>query len=293
MNRLFLLAMVLLLLGSGAAAQSPDGNQPRFYASAVSPWHRGPDGVERMNLVGDSISPTAVNAFRLRYPAGVGKDSSKASIHFHFGTEHVLVLKGTYVIGFGNSPDFSQAKVYTEGGFVVIPSGVPHYEWTRGETEIQIEALGPSRTIPWPRSSFQAARMQPPSDVMSAGENGLTNWSNTPSGVAMMRLAGAVPPSPAELVAFRIHFPPGAVKDTIYHYHFGSEHITILKGTLWFAIGEHADPKLAKPYGPGSFIENPSGAKHFEWIEGDNIAHIESIGGLGAINLDKATGQPR
>ena len=91
----------------------------------------------------------------------------------------------------------------------------------------------------------------------------------------------------------RIRRPAGDTTRIIYHYHFGTEHITILKGTLWFAIGERVDRSKAKAYGPGSFIENPAGAKHFEWFEGQVEAQVESIGALGAISLDPATGQPR
>ena len=111
-----------------------------------------------------------------------------------------------------------------------------------------------------------------------------------------MPLVVSLPSSPTELVAMRQRFPgPPLVDSTLitYHYHYGTEHITILSGTLWFAIGDHVDLSKAKPYGPGSFIENPAGSKHFEWFEGTVEAQIESIGNLGAINLDPATGQPR
>ena len=94
----------------------------------------------------------------------------------------------------------------------------------------------------------------------------------------------------------RLHFPARMGGDTTritYHYHFGTEHITILKGTLYFAIGDKVDKSKAKAYGPGSFIENGSGSKHFEWFSGDVDAHIESVGSLGAIPLDPMTGQPK
>jgi hypothetical protein len=104
------------------------------------------------------------------------------------------------------------------------------------------------------------------------------------------------PPSSTELVAARLRIPGRIGGDTTritYHYHFGSEHITILKGKMYFAIGERLDKSKAKLYGPGSFIENPAGSKHFEWFPEDVEAHIESVGALGAINLDPQTGQPK
>ncbi|MBI4503225.1 MAG: hypothetical protein HY700_18970 [Gemmatimonadetes bacterium] len=87
---------VLLAYPLTVRAQSATRDAPaRFLASAFADWKTGPDGVARMNLVGDSTSPTGLSAFRLRYPANVGSDSSTATVHFHMGTEHVLVLKAS------------------------------------------------------------------------------------------------------------------------------------------------------------------------------------------------------
>src|SRR5262245_54306216 len=144
MRHLILCSILAATRPYAVSAQSDPTSPPLFLASAFSDWKTGPDGVARMNLVGDSTSPTGLSAFRLRYPAGVGKDSTKALVHFHMGTEHVLVLKGTLVVGFGDSVDYQAAKEYGPEGFVVIPSGRPHYHWTRGETEIQVQAIGAS-----------------------------------------------------------------------------------------------------------------------------------------------------
>ncbi len=146
-------ASFLFALASAAGAQGREPiGQAHMYASAISGWITGPDGVARMNLVGDSNSVTGLSTFRLRYPAGVAKDSSKAVVQFHLGTEHLLILKGTLVIGLSDSVNYSAVREFTEGGFVVIPSGRRFYMWTRGETEIQIEAVGATRTMFWNQS---------------------------------------------------------------------------------------------------------------------------------------------
>jgi quercetin dioxygenase-like cupin family protein len=296
----------LLASFAGAQGRGSQAGEARMYASAVTDWVTGPDGVARMNLVGDSNSVTGLSTFRLRYPAGVAKDSSNAAIQFHLGTEHVLVLKGTIVVGLSDSLNYDGVREYTQGGFFVIPSGRRYFTWTRGETELQVEAVGSTRTTFWTRGmggragggrGGQARPVAPaPPDAAPVYPNGTPPWILNALGGGRMPLVGSLPSSPTELAASRSRFlGPPLVDSTLitYHYHFGTEHITILAGTLWFAIGDHVDLSKAKPYGPGSFIENPAGSKHFEWFEGTVEAHIESIGNLGAINLDPATGQRR
>src|SRR5437868_6431197 len=112
-----LLCGFLLLHPVIARAQAARPDAPASYlASAFSEWKTGPDGVARMNLVGDSANPTGLSAFRLRYPANY--DSTRAQIHFHMGTEHILVLKGTLMVGFGEQVDYGAAKSYAAEGFV-------------------------------------------------------------------------------------------------------------------------------------------------------------------------------
>ena len=300
MKQILFYALVLANPLTALAQSSPAEAGPRFLASAFSDWKTGPDGVARMNLVGDSASPTGLSAFRLRYHAGVGSDSSKAVVHFHMGTEHILVLKGTLVVGFGEQVDYASAKDYGPEGFVVIPSGRPHYHWTRGETEIQVEVIGPSATHVWPRIERpmgMPAPPPPPKDSTHIWPNGLPEWTLNPNGSARMTLAGGRPPSTTELVTYRTHRPTQPVPfdsvRMIYHYHFGTEHITVLRGTVYFAIGEKADRSKANAYGPGSFIENPSGAKHFEFFPYESVTQVSAVGSLGAIPLDPATGQPQ
>jgi quercetin dioxygenase-like cupin family protein len=180
-------------------------------------------------------------------------------------------------VGFGEQVDYASAKSYNAGGFVVIPSGRPHYHWTRGETEIQVEAIGPSATVALPKIQRPIGAPVPPPPAVDSTHvraNGLPEWLVSPNGSARMNLAGGLsdgrPATTTELITYRTHRPTQRIPfdsvRMIYHYHFGTEHITVIKGTVYFAIGEKADRYKAKAYGPGSFIENPSGAKHFEFF---------------------------
>jgi quercetin dioxygenase-like cupin family protein len=96
-----------------------------------------------MPLVGDRDKPEWF-AFRVRYPAGMKTDSAP---HFHLGTEHITVLSGTLVLGFGDCIDPTKTKEYGPGSFLVIVAGAHHFEWFRGETVSHVEGIGPMQTI--------------------------------------------------------------------------------------------------------------------------------------------------
>jgi hypothetical protein len=78
-----------------------------------------------------------------------------------------------------------------------------------------------------------------------------------------------------------------------YHFHYGTELVTVICGTVMYGQGNHVDYAKAKDYGPGSFIENPAGNPHFEWFRGPLEAEVEFLGSSGAVSLDPTTGQPK
>ena len=142
--------------------------------------------------------------------------------------------------------------------------------------------------------------LPPPVDSTHVRPNGLPPWAENPNGSARMDLAGGRTEgrlaTTTELVTYRTHRPAQKVPfdsvRMIYHYHFGTEHITVIRGTVYFSIGDRASHATAKAYGPGSFIENPSGAKHFEFFPYESVTQVTAVGSLGAIPLDTLTGQP-
>ncbi len=46
-------------------------------------------------------------------------------------------------MGMGGTVDTDAAKAMGPGSFMVMPKGEPHYAWARGETVIQVHAIGP------------------------------------------------------------------------------------------------------------------------------------------------------
>lgn len=96
-----------------------------------------PKGAEFAVLQGD---PGSANEFtvRLRFPNGY-----KIPPHTHPTIENVTVLKGTFLAGMGGTFDESAMKAFGRDGFASIPANHAHYAMARGQTIVQVHAIGP------------------------------------------------------------------------------------------------------------------------------------------------------
>lgn len=313
MRRMAGVALLLACIGGSVAAQDQDsvackgpGAPMRFRASGLSPWHTLAGGVARMDLVGGPHpAATQIVVYRERYPATYLADSSKATVQRNVGTAYILVLHGTLVVDRDSVVDFANASAYGPRSFLVIPAAAPFRVWSRGPVEIQVETMGPPHPGPVPRQdagawialpTFPAApAASAPAESPPAPANGLTPWQSTRAG-GRMRLMESTPASPTELTAARFYWLPPVMQDSAkltYHFHYGTELITILCGTVAYGEGNHVDYSKSHDYGPGSFIENPAGNPHFEWFKGPLEAEVDFIGSSGAMPLDPATGKPK
>jgi len=75
---------------------------------------------------------------RLKFPAGY-----KIAPHTHPTIENVTVLQGTFLAGMGEEFAKSALHPFGRDGFVSIPANHAHYAMARGETIIQLHAVGP------------------------------------------------------------------------------------------------------------------------------------------------------
>ena len=96
-----------------------------------------PPGAQFAVLQGD---PSKAEPFtiRLRFPNGY-----KIPPHTHPTAENVTVLTGTFLAGMGTTFDESQLESLGRDGFASIPADHPHYAMARGETIVQVHAIGP------------------------------------------------------------------------------------------------------------------------------------------------------
>lgn len=138
------MALAALAISTGAVAVTAE-KPPAPVEAGLKPWAVRPDGTAKMLLAG-GLSTTDMTTFRMYYPSTFKEASG---VHFHAGTEHVYVIKGSIRLGFGTCPDYAKAVTYGPGSFMAIPAGTPHYEWIAGPVEIQVTSVGPmSVTVP-------------------------------------------------------------------------------------------------------------------------------------------------
>lgn len=96
-----------------------------------------PKGAEMAVLQGDPSSNQEFTV-RLRFPNGY-----KIAPHTHPTAENVTVLKGTFLAGMGEQFDESALKAFGRDAFASIPANHAHYAMARGQTIVQVHAIGP------------------------------------------------------------------------------------------------------------------------------------------------------
>jgi quercetin dioxygenase-like cupin family protein len=96
-----------------------------------------PKGAKMMVLIGNP-GETGLFTVRLKMPAGY-----KIPAHNHPTDEHVTVLKGSFGLGMGDVLDQKKGKVLGVGGYAALPKGMNHFAWAKGETIVQVHAMGP------------------------------------------------------------------------------------------------------------------------------------------------------
>ena len=136
----FRVALALLVLA--AAAIVPLAQQAVPADTTLPPWQpvAGSPGRFNQRLVGDRRQP-GVFIERVKFPKGFS-----GAPHAHDVDGYVTILKGELTVGFGNVVDSSKVLHVRAGGFIILPKGVPHYEWFREETIEHVEGVGPMTT---------------------------------------------------------------------------------------------------------------------------------------------------
>ncbi|GAC1656235.1 MAG: cupin domain-containing protein [Vulcanimicrobiaceae bacterium] len=144
MNTRFVLAVFIvfampLSVCAGAAAPTivlPDATKWTTMTS-------GPmAGAQMTVLMGD---PTKRGPYIMRVKV---KDGTRFATHFHSELENVTVISGTLLVGLGDKmegPD--KMTALPAGAFASVPANLHHYAMAKGETVIQIDAIGPRTMV--------------------------------------------------------------------------------------------------------------------------------------------------
>ena len=127
--------------GSSSAAGDAQGGHIMVTPDKLA-WGPGPPGLppgaQLAVLEGDPSKAGAHFAVRAKLPAGY-----RIPPHWHPTDERITVLQGTLGMGVGEKFDPAAGHELPAGSFAVMPTGVRHFVWAKGETVIQVSALGP------------------------------------------------------------------------------------------------------------------------------------------------------
>jgi len=96
-----------------------------------------PPGAQFAVLSGD---PSKAELFTIRIKA---PDGYKIMPHWHPTDENMTVLEGTFVMGIGDKFDEAAAHEMPVGSFNRVPKGTRHYAMAKGESVVQVHAMGP------------------------------------------------------------------------------------------------------------------------------------------------------
>jgi quercetin dioxygenase-like cupin family protein len=96
-----------------------------------------PTGLQQAVLEGDP-SKAGHFAIRAKFP-----DGYKVPPHWHPTDERIVVLQGTLGMGTGEKFDPTSSHELAAGSYALMPKGVRHFVWAKGETVIQVSGVGP------------------------------------------------------------------------------------------------------------------------------------------------------
>jgi quercetin dioxygenase-like cupin family protein len=129
------ISTMLVLMAYGISAQGSSSPAADIQWAPAPPHF--PAGAQMALIQG---SPTSDQPFtlRLRLP-----DGYRIAPHLHPTEEYVTVLQGTFLVGMGEEFDTRSMQAIPAGGFITLPREHAHYVQARGQTVVQVHAIGP------------------------------------------------------------------------------------------------------------------------------------------------------
>src|SRR5690349_19803464 len=128
-----------------AASIAPQRAGAQSAAPAAPPalkWGPAPavfePGAQMAVLQGDPSKAGEEFTVRLRLPNGY-----KIAPHTHPTAENITVIEGTFLVGMGSTFDTAKMMTLPRGAFASAPAEHAHYAVARGETVVQVHAIGP------------------------------------------------------------------------------------------------------------------------------------------------------
>ncbi len=109
-------------------------------------------GCDLASLDGDLNAKGAPFVLRLRCA-----DGAKIPAHWHPTDENITVLKGTLLVGTGETFDEAKLQAMNVGNFVSVPKEMRHFAMSKGETIVQVHGA-----LPFTANWVNPSEVQPP-----------------------------------------------------------------------------------------------------------------------------------
>ena len=97
-----------------------------------------PTGALCATIQGDPSVPNALFTIRSKLP-----DGYVIAPHTHPTDEHLTIISGTFEVGPGEKFNGAALQPLPAGSYAMMPKNSPHFARARGETVLQVNALGP------------------------------------------------------------------------------------------------------------------------------------------------------
>jgi quercetin dioxygenase-like cupin family protein len=124
---LAVLALLPLQLSRAQSAGEKWGPAPAIFPAGA-----------RMAVMQGDPSRSELFTVRLDVPKGY-----RVPPHFHPTDEHLTVIRGTFLLGMGDTIDPKHTMALSAGGFATAPAQQHHYAIAKTRAIVQIHAMGP------------------------------------------------------------------------------------------------------------------------------------------------------
>ena len=128
-----------LVVGIGVRGQEKKESPapPKIMHFGDLKWTPIIKGCDLATVAGDPSADGAQFVLRIRCA-----DGAKIPAHWHPTDENVTVLKGVFLVGMGETFDESRLTAMNAGNFAMMPKEMRHFAMSKGETTVQVHAMG-------------------------------------------------------------------------------------------------------------------------------------------------------
>ncbi len=164
MKKIPVRSLCVALIGAAMLAAAVYGQEKKETTNAHKIVHFGDlkwtpifKGCDLASVAGDPNAEGTPFVVRLRCV-----DGAKIPAHWHPNDENVTVMKGTFLVGMGETFDETKMATMNVGNFALMPKEMRHFGMSKGETIVQVHGAGPFK-VNWVNPS----EVQPP-DIPAA-----------------------------------------------------------------------------------------------------------------------------